>query len=289
MSGKDIFEIISSQYFELTNSEKKVADYVLANRINAQYMSISELAEECEVADATISRFCRRLGLSGYSAFKLELAKGSMGPRSITQESDIRAAVEDEGRKDFDMMCKVRLRESVSALEQTAKLISPSQLRRAAELLSKAKRVICMGQGSSMVLAQEAWTMFSTISPKFTFISDSHFQLNSVALMTPEDVILFISYSGSTKAFQDIMKISKERGVKVILVSRFPKSPGGQMADIVLQCGSNEGPLQAGSASARIAQIFVLDLLFTEVCGLDPEGAVRNRELVAEAASLKHL
>ena len=264
MSGKDIFEIISSQYFELTNSEKKVADYVLANRINAQYMSISELAEECEVADATISRFCRRLGLSGYSAFKLELAKGSMGPRSITQES-------------------------VSALEQTAKLISPSQLRRAAELLSKAKRVICMGQGSSMVLAQEAWTMFSTISPKFTFISDSHFQLNSVALMTPEDVILFISYSGSTKAFQDIMKISKERGVKVILVSRFPKSPGGQMADIVLQCGSNEGPLQAGSASARIAQIFVLDLLFTEVCGLDPEGSVRNRELVAEAASLKHL
>lgn len=131
--------------------------------------------------------------------------------------------------------------------------------------------------------------MFSTISPKFTFISDSHFQLNSVALMTPEDVILFISYSGSTKAFQDIMKISKERGVKVILVSRFPKSPGGQMADIVLQCGSNEGPLQAGSASARIAQIFVLDLLFTEVCGLDPEGSVRNRELVAEAASLKHL
>lgn len=289
MNGKDIFEIISSQYFELTNSEKKVADYVLANRINTQYMSISELAEECEVADATISRFCRRLGLSGYSAFKLELAKGSMGPRSITQESDIRAAVEDEGRKDFDLMCKARLRESVSALEQTAKLISPSQLRQAAELLSKANRVICMGQGSSMVLAQEAWTMFSTISPKFTFISDSHFQLNSVALMSSEDVILFISYSGSTKAFQDIMKISKARGVKVILISRFPKSPGGQMADIVLQCGSNEGPLQAGSASARIAQIFVLDLLFTEVCGLDPEGSVRNRELVAEAASLKHL
>ena len=60
-------------------------------------------------------------------------------------------------------------------------------------------------------------------------------------------------------------------GIKVILVSRFPKSPGGQLADLVLQCGSNEGPLQVGSVSARMAQLFVLDLLFTEVCDLDPE------------------
>ena len=74
MGGQDIFETISSQYFQLTHSEKKVADYVLAHRVDAQYMSISELAEECQVADATISRFCRRLGLGSYNTFKLELA-----------------------------------------------------------------------------------------------------------------------------------------------------------------------------------------------------------------------
>ena len=59
MTAHNIFETISSQYFQLTNSEKKVADYVLRHRIDVQYMSISELAEECTVADATISRFCR--------------------------------------------------------------------------------------------------------------------------------------------------------------------------------------------------------------------------------------
>ena len=75
----------------------------------------------------------------------------------------------------------------------------------------------------------------------------------------------------------------------MILVSRFPKSPGGQLADLVLQCGSNEGPLQVGSVTARMAQLFVLDLLFTEVCNLDPEGVIESQERVAEAASLKHL
>ena len=49
MTAHNIFETISSQYFQLTNSEKKVADYVLRHRIDVQYMSISELAEECTV------------------------------------------------------------------------------------------------------------------------------------------------------------------------------------------------------------------------------------------------
>ena len=37
---QNVFETISSQYFDLTHSEKKVADYVLGHRIDAQYMSI---------------------------------------------------------------------------------------------------------------------------------------------------------------------------------------------------------------------------------------------------------
>lgn len=290
MTTQDVFETISSQYFQLTNSEKKVADYVLSHRIDAQYMSISELAEECEVADATISRFCRRLGVGGYNAFKLELAKASMAARAGNTTAESQAIVfQPEDSTAFDLLCRRRLRENISALEQTVKLINGEQLRQAAELLHSARRVICMGQGSSMVLAEEAWTLFSTISSKFAFISDSHFQLNSIALMSKEDVVLFFSYSGSTRELQDVLAVSRPMGVKVILVSRFPKSPGGQLADLVLQCGSNEGPLQVGSVTARMAQLFVLDLLFTEVCNLDPEGVIESQERVAEAASLKHL
>ena len=149
MSAQDIFETISSQYFQLTNSEKKVADYVLAHRMDAQYMSISELAEECAVADATISRFCRRLGLGGYNTFKLELAKASMAAHSAR-----RAGAEEGGRDGFEAMCRERMQESTAALEQTVKRLDPEALKRAADLLFQAGRVLCLGQGSSMVLAE---------------------------------------------------------------------------------------------------------------------------------------
>ena len=136
MSAQDIFETISGQYYQLTPSEKKVADYVLAHRTGAQYLSISELAEECLVADATISRFCRRLGLAGYNAFKLELAKASIAAQSALWTGQDSETGEDH----FQSLCQGRLQEAVSALEQTVKRLSPQALDRAAGLLEEAGR-----------------------------------------------------------------------------------------------------------------------------------------------------
>ena len=204
MTAHNIFETISSQYFQLTNSEKKVADYVLRHRIDVQYMSISELAEECTVADATISRFCRRLGLTGYNAFKLELAKASMTRDS--HRADAAILQESSG---FHAMCKKLLGENVAVLEQTIQLLDPRQVSRAVDLLRRSRRVVCMGQGSSMVLSEEAWTLFSTVSPKFLFVPDSHLQMNTLALMDPDELVLFFSYSGSTRDFQDLLEVAR--------------------------------------------------------------------------------
>ena len=156
MTNQNVFETISAQYFQLTNSEKKVADYILGHRIDAQYMSISELAEECDVADATISRFCRRLGVGGYNAFKLELAKASM-----TNRSGILLEQLGESKSGYADLCRRILQENVNVMEQTMQLLDANHVRQAMDLIQRAKRVVCMGQGGSMVMAEEAWSMFS--------------------------------------------------------------------------------------------------------------------------------
>ena len=281
---QNVFETISSQYFDLTNSEKKVADYVLGHRIDVQYMSISELAEECEVADATISRFCRRLGLPGYNAFKLELARASMAARTGLQRAPVSPAADG-----FSALCKQVLGENISALEQTFRLVDRDQLMRAVELIERSRRVVCMGQGGSMVLAQEAWTLFSMVSSKFVYVPDSHLQINTLAVMEADEAVLYFSYSGSTRDLQDALEVARARRVPMILVSRFPKSPGGQQADVVLQCGVNESPLQPGSVSARMAQLLILDLLFQQLCSRNQDQVDEYRARIAEAAAKKHL
>ena len=74
MSEENVFQLITREYYQLTASEKKLATFVMANGQRSQTMSISELAAACGVAEATISRFCRRMGYRGYSAFRLAIA-----------------------------------------------------------------------------------------------------------------------------------------------------------------------------------------------------------------------
>ena len=59
----NILERIHASYYQLTATERKVADYVLAHIGQVQFMSITQLADECGTADASISRFCRALKL----------------------------------------------------------------------------------------------------------------------------------------------------------------------------------------------------------------------------------
>ena len=75
MNGNNILEQIRTSYYQLTTAERKVADYVLSQREQVQFMSITQLADESDTAEATVSRFCRSLGLKGFNAFKIELAR----------------------------------------------------------------------------------------------------------------------------------------------------------------------------------------------------------------------
>ena len=51
MGEQSVCDLIVSKYDKLTKQTKTVADYVLANRKETQYMSITTLAENCGVAD----------------------------------------------------------------------------------------------------------------------------------------------------------------------------------------------------------------------------------------------
>ncbi len=285
MSENNVFETISRAYYDLTASEKKTADYLMAHREECQYMSIAELAEECGVAEATVSRFCRRLGYKGYNAFKLAIANSTAHMRlqggAPAQETANDGSLEE---------LALRLSETDgAAIAQTLSLLNPDAVRAAADLLESSQRVYCMGQGGSMLIAAEAAHLFSTASGKFFPVGDSHLQMIRAANMNPSDTVLFFSFSGATRDMMETLQVARKCGASVILVTRFSKSPGGALADVVLQCGANESPLQLGSVAAKIAQLYLLDVLFAEYCRRDPERYEDRRERIASALADKHL
>lgn len=279
-----IFEKITSEYYMLTASERKVADYILQQREKTQYMAISDLAEDCEVAEATITRFCKRLGYKGYNALKLGVANATASQRSgVTLPGEI------SEQDSLSELCQKCAALSTNAVAQTLEKLDISLVSQGVALLENAKKVLCMGQGGSMLLAQQSAHLFSTTFPHFQAVSDSHDQIIAISHMQKDDVALVFSYSGSTTELQDMLPLIEKKQAKSILITRFPKSPGGSSADLVIPCGANEAPLQLGSVPAAISQLFLIDLLFQELCRRNQAEITNTREAVAKALLEKHL
>lgn len=285
MPEDNVFQRITQEYYQLTASEKKLANYVVANGQRTQSMSISELAGECAVAEATITRFCRRMGYQGYSAFRLAIAASA-----VTRPSDADLLSGEIHADDtVPILCRKLAGAEIDAITETQALIQPERIQAAADLLLSADRVMCMGQGASMLMAEEAAHLFTTVFSGFFPVSDSHMQVITTSKLTERDAILAFSYSGATKELLDILRVAKAQKVPTLLVTRYCGSPGAAQADLVLQCGSTEGPLQLGSIAARIAQLYLVDVLFSEMCRRDLDHCKRQRELVADYLSEKHV
>lgn len=274
----DILERIHAAYYQLTAAERKVADYVLACCQQVQYMSISQLAEACGVAEATISRFCRRLKLKGFNAFKIELALHASGVKPVENSPDgpVGTSMEVEQL-------------AAAAVRQTIEMLDPVQVSRAVERIEKARRVLCLGSGSSFLMASECASVFSTATTKFIAVADSHTQMSNVATMSQEDVLMLFSYSGATTNGVQLLELARSRGIETILVTRYLKSPAAKLADVKLCCGSNEGPFQSGSFSARIAQLVVIGVLFQEFYRRNQEDCDGNIQAIASALSGMHV
>lgn len=284
MGEQNVCDLILSKYDQLTKQTKTVADYVLSNQRETQYMSITTLAENCGVADATVYRLCRTLGFSGYNDFKLALVKGNgKKPLDMPLGLDGNVTMEDS----IGDMSKKLYSVNASALADTLTRLDTASVGKAVDALKNARSVYCLGFGGSMVIAMEAVGRFATITNKFRQISDTHMQAMAIALSGPEDVVLLFSFSGATRDVFDLLENAKKRGTRIILVTHFPKSPAAAYADIIIPCGVEEGPMNGGSIAAKIGQLFLIDILFNEYCRRDPQITSQRLDATTHAISAK--
>ena len=66
---------IKNHYNSMTPTERIIADYVLANSSQVTEMNVAQLAQASGTAGSAVIRFCKSAGYSGFSQFRLTLAK----------------------------------------------------------------------------------------------------------------------------------------------------------------------------------------------------------------------
>ncbi|MDT2596643.1 MurR/RpiR family transcriptional regulator [Enterococcus dongliensis] len=269
---------IQTRYNELTKAEKKIADYILQNKQKVIYMSITELANVCDVGETSIFRFCRTLDFGGYQEFKMQLSLYLASNENTAEKKDVTYDV------DFE---KERLEYHLAVLRETQQLLDQKNVIDIVQFMEKAESIYFFGVGGSLQMAQVMWSKFLRISPKVRLITDSHMQAITTSMMTEKDLIFLVSYSGASKDVVDIAEIAKSVGATVVGITRYQKSPLTAYTDAVLLCSSQESPLAGGAMTVQMSQLYLLDILYHTYYERNRASSLTNQQKGAKAVADK--
>lgn len=270
----DILSQISSGTNMFSQTELKLANFVLANPAAVLQLSISELAEACGLSIATVSRFCKRLSLNGYQEFRLELMKAVSNSADTPKSDDMSVHEQD------DIQQLIRKVHSIHqySLSKSMEDLDPVSVASAADLLNSADNVHLFGCGSMLWCAMNAKLQFMQVSTKFHCEIDPAIQALGASLMTDKSVAIVFSYTGSTRDIIEITKTAKQRGAKIITITRYTQSILADLSDVILLCGVSEGAYQTGSACVKVSVLYIIDVLYTEYCRRNAKECQLNKE-----------
>lgn len=266
---------IRSIYDSLSNAEKKVADYFLENMENVFNLPIAELAQEAGVSKVAWVRFCKDIGFDGLKGLKKALFAQM---REKTDEtvaapfSDVRDIVSTKA-----LIEGIKLN-SLRAIQDTAEILDPDSLESAAKALLQARSVRIFGVGASGMVGNDLHSKLMRINKNSYFATDHHTQLTYAASMTDQDVAVLISMSGTTSEVLEILSLIRKSNVPSIALTKYSKTPLAQNADMVLYISSPEITMRSGATSSRLAQLMVIDALFTAVAHMDYDAIAVNLE-----------
>lgn len=283
--AEGIFSKIEKTYSQFTKSEKRVADFVFENPEKVLYMSITDFAETCGVGDTTVFRFCKALKLNGYQEFKMYLAQ-DIAVKTGSDHTIVGSICQED---DIETICKKALTVDIAALTETYEGLDFQAVTKVVDWIAGADKIQFFGMGSSGVVAQEAKMKFMRILPNVEYTADCHMQYMSAALLTSSDLAIIFSYSGSTKDSIEIADLAKRNGCRVVCITRYANSHLASISDVVLVCGSNEGPLEGGASSTSMVQLYILDILYLQYFTRHYRQCKINKEKTTESISSKVL
>lgn len=256
-------------YPSLKAALRKVADLVLAKPEVAIYASVNEVAAAAKVSEATVMRLCRILGFRGFQDFKIALARELVSPLQRLHEEV------SEGDDPATIVRKV-FQANIAALQDTLEVLDMGAMAEAARRMLTARSLLLIGVGTSGPIVEDAANKFFRLGLNVKAITDAHLMMMAAALLTPEDVLLAVSHSGSTRDPVDTARVAKEAGAAVICITNNSLSPLTKVADLVLVTASRETRFRQEAMASRLCQTSIIDSLYTLMAVARPETALEN-------------
>lgn len=269
-SNKVCLSAIKAEYSEMPNSEKKLADYIFKNYDKIAEMSTTVLSKNAGIAKSVIVRFCRRLGFSGYTDFRLALSREQARNEQLNFTPYIEK--DDSEIKILDKIFSA----DIKTLHDTATSIERADFKKAVDILYNAKSIYIYGIGTSAgIVCDFQYRLMQLGFNAFCFTDLANMKVSTLNI-TKNDAAIGISNSGRTVATIESLLLAKKNGAKTICLTSYPNSEIISASDCPLIVKTDEIQYPMEAISSRIAHIAVLDAIAVSIFAKDYDNTVER-------------
>lgn len=257
----------------ITPADQTLIDTVWALQDRIDAYTIEDLAAAAHTSPASISRFCKKLGLRGFRDFKVELARSATKrAREPAVDIDYPFSEGDSPRtiaQGLKALYELTLSDAIACMNFGC-------VMNAARVIQSSRQVIIFTHSHNAAVAESFQDRMQRIGKTVVVTRSEEEQRIVAAAAGAGSVAIVISYSGRATFLKNVLRILHIRHVPIILVGTEKARQVHPDVDIHLQISDREHPqLRISQFASHIALQYALDVLFGCIFTMDYRGNVR--------------
>lgn len=271
---------IRSERDRMSAIERRIADFILDNAHLLRDYSSQQLANALGISQSSVVKFSQKLGFKGYPDLKYSIGE------AIARNGDDNGTASDGATGDDHATLAIELWNAKAQAEQETRLINPGErLESIALSLRQTDKVFLVGIGPDSIAARGFAIRLSLLGILAIHHFDPVLVPAEVSTSNPGDMLVLFSEHGQQASFCQLARLFRERGGRVVTVTRHTANPLRAHADEQLLVSAHDDRAHVVPLLYQAALQHLLDQVFLLVC----EDEDRRRQLDDNYQQVRHL
>lgn len=282
---------IKQSYGSLSEHQRAIADFILANVDDIASYSISALAENCGVSNTTVIRFLNKLGYQSYPDFKMDMVRelgahvaenAAAGNQKHPFDDGYQSIRSDSSTEDVIHAVTLSVSSYIRDMDQ---LVSCPDVNAAVELLLQADNLLFYGTGGSSAIAMDGFHKFLRLGLSVYHDTNLHLTLIRIVHLTPRSVVVLFSHTGESYEVLACAKLAHKVGCKVIGITSYTNCSLAKQSDLALHSAFYDSSHYTDALVSRLMQLVLTDILYITVSLRSEPESTRRIQMSREAIS----
>ena len=253
---KSVINQICASMDTFFETEKKIGNFISHHPKEIVDMTVGELAKECQVSEASVSRFCKKIDMKGFHHLKISIAK-EMVSQSEDDELSNHISVDD-----LEQSLKNILANKVAELTQTVSMMNSENLQDILKRINNAQNVLFAAVGNTVPVAMDGAYKLNQIGISAVSTPVWETQLAYSYNLSPDDVVIAISNSGESTGVINILEAAKQKKATTISITNSEKSTIAKISDYHITTATREKLFLDEYRFSRVSATMVIEVLY---------------------------